>query len=156
MVRRVRPQARSGSLAPASHPLASRGLAPGLPGRRGARESHERGQDRPPRARPAPDRGQAGSRDQRRLTRHRADSRGQRRDRAPQTGCNTGGAKMSVVSVILPTYNRRETIMAAIASVQRQTFHDWEMIVVDDGSTDDTVSLIEGSDPRLVLIRQKN
>src|SRR5438105_5911605 len=63
---------------------------------------------------------------------------------------------MSLVSVIVPTYNRRETIQAAIASVQRQTFEDWELIVVDDGSTDDTAALIEGSDPRLVLIRQKN
>jgi len=63
---------------------------------------------------------------------------------------------MSLVSVIVPTYNRMETIKAAIASVQRQTFADWELIVVDDGSTDDTAALIEGSDPRLVLIRQKN
>ena len=63
---------------------------------------------------------------------------------------------MSLVSVIVPTFNRRETIQAAIASVQRQTFSDWELIVVDDGSTDDTAALIEGSDPRLVLIRQKN
>jgi len=63
---------------------------------------------------------------------------------------------MSLVSVIVPTYNRRDTIRAAIASVQRQTFQDWELIVVDDGSTDGTASLIEGSDPRLVLIRQEN
>jgi glycosyltransferase involved in cell wall biosynthesis len=63
---------------------------------------------------------------------------------------------MSVVSVIVPTYNRRETIQAAIASVQRQTFTDWELIVVDDGSTDGTADLIEGSDPRLVLVRQEN
>ncbi len=63
---------------------------------------------------------------------------------------------MSLVSVIMPTYNRRQTIQAAIASVQRQTFQDWELIVVDDGSTDGTASLIEGSDPRLVLIRQEN
>ncbi len=63
---------------------------------------------------------------------------------------------MSLVSVIVPTYNRGETIRAAIASVQRQTFADWELIVVDDGSTDGTSALIEGSDPRLVLIRQKN
>lgn len=63
---------------------------------------------------------------------------------------------MSLVSVIVPTYNRRETILAAIASVQRQTFPDWELIVVDDGSTDGTADLIQGADPRLVLIRQEN
>ena len=63
---------------------------------------------------------------------------------------------MSLVSVIMPTYNRRQTIQSAIASVQRQTFQDWELIVVDDGSTDGTASLIERSDPRLVLIRQEN
>jgi glycosyltransferase involved in cell wall biosynthesis len=63
---------------------------------------------------------------------------------------------MSLVSVVMPTYNRRETIGAAIASVRRQTFQDWELIVVDDGSTDGTAALIEGSDPRLVLIRQEN
>lgn len=63
---------------------------------------------------------------------------------------------MSLVSIIMPTYNRRQTIQSAIASVQRQTFQDWELIVVDDGSTDGTASLIEGSDPRLVLIRQEN
>src|SRR5262249_19908208 len=67
-----------------------------------------------------------------------------------------GGPAMSVVSVIVPTYNRAETIRAAIASVKRQTFVDWELIVVDDGSTDGTASLIEASDPRLVLIRQAN
>src|SRR5215470_17639731 len=63
---------------------------------------------------------------------------------------------MSLVSIIVPTYNRGETIRAAIASVQRQTYQDWELIVVDDGSTDGTASLIERSDPRLVLIRQEN
>src|SRR5215831_11307850 len=63
---------------------------------------------------------------------------------------------MSLVSIIVPTYNRSETIRASIASVQRQTYQDWELIVVDDGSTDETAALIEGSDPRLVLIRQEN
>jgi glycosyltransferase involved in cell wall biosynthesis len=63
---------------------------------------------------------------------------------------------VSLVSVIMPTYNRRQTIQAAIASVQRQTFQDWELIVVDDGSRDGTASVIDGSDPRLVLIRQEN
>src|SRR5262245_50792988 len=63
---------------------------------------------------------------------------------------------MSMVSVIMPTFNRADTIRRAIRSVQAQTFTDWELIVVDDGSTDNTVALIEGYDPRLKLIRQKN
>ena len=60
------------------------------------------------------------------------------------------------VSIILPTYNRADTILRAIRSVQSQTFQDWELIVVDDGSTDDTASLVDGIDPRLILIRQEN
>jgi len=63
---------------------------------------------------------------------------------------------MALVSVIMPTFNRADTINRAIRSVQAQTFTDLELIVVDDGSTDNTVALIEGCDPRLKLIRQKN
>ena len=63
---------------------------------------------------------------------------------------------MPKVSVILPTFNRADTIMRAIRSAQAQTFQDWELIVVDDGSTDDTAALISGVDPRLLLIRQEN
>src|SRR5499426_463073 len=63
---------------------------------------------------------------------------------------------MALVSVIMPTFNRADTIKRAIRSVQAQTFTDWELIVVDDGSTDNTVALIEGCDPRLKLIRQEN
>ena len=63
---------------------------------------------------------------------------------------------MSLVSIIMPTLNRADTIKRAIRSVQTQTFTDWELIVVDDGSTDNTAALIEGCDPRLKLIRQEN
>src|SRR5262247_3087108 len=63
---------------------------------------------------------------------------------------------MPLVSVIMPTFNRADTIRRAIRSVQAQTFTDWELIVVDDGSTDNTVALIEGLDTRLKLIRQEN
>jgi glycosyltransferase involved in cell wall biosynthesis len=71
-------------------------------------------------------------------------------------GKPTEGALMPKVSIILPTYNRADTIMRAIRSVQAQTFQDWELIVVDDGSTDDTASLIAAVEPRMVLIRQPN
>jgi len=62
----------------------------------------------------------------------------------------------TTVSIILPTYNRADTIVRAIESVQAQTFQDWELIVVDDGSTDGTAELIENLEPRMVLIRQEN
>ncbi|HKE32113.1 MAG TPA: glycosyltransferase, partial [Candidatus Angelobacter sp.] len=57
----------------------------------------------------------------------------------------------TTVSIILPTYNRADTIVRAIESVQAQTFQDWELIVVDDGSTDGTAELIENLEPRMVL-----
>ncbi|MCR4347472.1 MAG: glycosyltransferase [Sulfuricaulis sp.] len=63
---------------------------------------------------------------------------------------------MPEVSIIMPTYNRADTIGRAIDSVRRQTFQDWELIIVDDGSTDGTASLVEGLDPRVRLIRQEN
>ena len=47
-----------------------------------------------------------------------------------------------IVSVILPTYNRSEFLKRAIDSVIAQSFSEWELIVVDDGSEDDTFSII--------------
>src|SRR5215468_6433390 len=66
---------------------------------------------------------------------------------------------MPLVSVILPTYNRADTIGRAIDSVVNQTLSDWELIVVDDGSTDNSTELIlerYSREPRLKLIRQEN
>lgn len=50
---------------------------------------------------------------------------------------------MPEVSVILPTYNRSKTLDRAIRSVLSQTYKDFELIVVDDGSTDNTEALIK-------------
>jgi len=47
-----------------------------------------------------------------------------------------------LVSVIIPTYNRADLLPAAIESVFGQTFSDWELIVIDDGSTDNTAEII--------------
>lgn len=63
---------------------------------------------------------------------------------------------MAKVSIVMPAYNRADTILRSIRSVQDQTVADWELIVIDDGSTDGTSDLVEGIDPRLVLIRQPN
>src|SRR5262245_12220586 len=47
------------------------------------------------------------------------------------------------VTSILPTYNRARFLPQAFASIRSQTFTDWELIVVDDGSTDNTRELVE-------------
>jgi glycosyltransferase involved in cell wall biosynthesis len=53
------------------------------------------------------------------------------------------------VSIIIPTYNRARTIGRAIDSVIRQNYHNTEIIVVDDGSTDDTHEILERYGQRL-------
>jgi glycosyltransferase involved in cell wall biosynthesis len=62
-------------------------------------------------------------------------------------------------SIIIPTYNRAKLLPEAIRSVQNQSFGDWECIVVDDGSTDNTKQVVEeiiNSDPRIKYIFQEN
>jgi glycosyltransferase involved in cell wall biosynthesis len=66
---------------------------------------------------------------------------------------------MPTVSIIIPTYNRAELITQTLQSVRAQTFSDWECIVVDDGSTDETHRVVErvaAEDARFRLIRQAN
>lgn len=63
---------------------------------------------------------------------------------------------MPRVSVIIPTYNRAALLREAIQSVLDQTYQDIEIIVVDDGSTDDTVSVVEQFEHRLRYIYQSN
>lgn len=52
------------------------------------------------------------------------------------------GGTVGRFSVILPTWNRRDTLEEAVTSVVAQTYRDWELIVCDDGSTDDSESLL--------------
>lgn len=59
-----------------------------------------------------------------------------------------------LVSVVIPCYNRRDSLLACLASVLSQSYGELEVIVVDDGSTDGTEELFSAiSDPRLRYLR---
>lgn len=61
------------------------------------------------------------------------------------------------VSVLLPTYNRAAYLRQAIESALNQTFRDIEVVIVDDGSTDDTAQIVQRiNDPRVRYIYQAN
>ncbi len=61
-----------------------------------------------------------------------------------------------MVSIIMPSYNSAEFIAGSIESILAQSYHNWELIVVDDCSTDTTCDIVEGyvsGDERVKLIR---
>jgi glycosyltransferase involved in cell wall biosynthesis len=60
------------------------------------------------------------------------------------------------VSVIIPTHNREEMLHRAVDSVLRQNYEDFELIIVSDGSTDNTEHIVEAfNDPRITLLKHK-
>lgn len=62
-----------------------------------------------------------------------------------------------MISVIIPLYNKEAGIATALRSVLAQTYQDFEAIVVDDGSTDGSATIVKSiNDPRIRLIRQQN
>jgi GT2 family glycosyltransferase len=64
---------------------------------------------------------------------------------------------MPTISVVVPAYNGERTIIETIKSIQQQTFSDFELIVINDGSTDRTLELLATvEDPRLKVFSYEN
>ena len=62
------------------------------------------------------------------------------------------------VSIVTPSFNSKKYIAETIQSIQKQTYQDWEMIIVDDCSEDDTCKIVErftATDPRIKLFHQE-
>ena len=63
------------------------------------------------------------------------------------------------VSIVIPAYNSGRHLADTLRSVQAQTLMSWELVVYDDGSTDETVALTEqfaAADPRIRVVRGSN
>lgn len=61
-----------------------------------------------------------------------------------------------LVSIVMPSYNTAEYIAASIGSVLAQTYTDWELLIVDDCSTDQTIEIVRAfDDPRIRLFKNK-
>ena len=59
------------------------------------------------------------------------------------------------MSILTPTFNHEKYIAECIESVLNQTVKEWEMIIVDDGSTDNTHRIVKQyNDPRIIYIRK--
>ncbi|CAD5917263.1 putative glycosyltransferase RBE_0706 [Planktothrix rubescens] len=64
---------------------------------------------------------------------------------------------MVMISVVIPAYNAEKTIQQTIDSVLNQTFQDFEIIVINDGSTDLTLDIVSGiNDPRIKILSYPN
>ena len=60
------------------------------------------------------------------------------------------------VSVVMPAFEAEQTIGAAVSSVLQQTYTDWELVVVDDGSTDATAAIAAAHPGPIRVVRQEN
>lgn len=68
----------------------------------------------------------------------------------------TSSTSPPCVSVIIPVYNSAALLPAALESVFNQTFQDYEIITVNDGSTDNTAQVLQGYEPRIRVFHQSN
>ena len=65
---------------------------------------------------------------------------------------------MPKISIVMPTYNQSKFIHQAVESILNQTFKDFELVIVDDGSKDNTESILSNylKDPRIIYIKKDN
>lgn len=63
-----------------------------------------------------------------------------------------------MISVVIPLYNKAHTIVNTLKTVFNQTYHDFEVVIVNDGSTDNSIEVIRQNfnDPRIKIINQNN
>jgi glycosyltransferase involved in cell wall biosynthesis len=75
----------------------------------------------------------------------------------PLTTTPTHHGSSPLISVIVPAYNSAKTVLETVHSVLNQSLQDLELIVIDDGSTDDTLSVLDSvTDPRLKVFSFEN
>ena len=60
-----------------------------------------------------------------------------------------------LLSIVLPVYNGSDHVAESIKSVLEQTYRNWELIIVDDCSTDDTPEIIAGFEKSLKLLHER-
>ena len=62
-----------------------------------------------------------------------------------------------MISIIIPLYNKEQSIEKTVHSVLSQSYNDFELVIVDDGSVDQSVAVVKGmTDERIKLIQKKN
>ena len=76
----------------------------------------------------------------------------------PASGMSASGSgpNQLTVSVVIPTYNRADTVPRAVQSVLAQTWPAKEIVVVDDGSSDNTREVLSGQGPQVKYVYQDN
>ena len=74
-------------------------------------------------------------------------------------GGGTARGREPLVSVVVPAFNAAETLPETLGSVRNQTYRNLDIVVVDDGSTDDTAAIVQShmkQEPRVRLVQQRN
>ena len=67
-------------------------------------------------------------------------------------GCRPVSNEKPLVSVVIPNLNGRDMLACCLRSLERQTFKDFEVIVVDNGSTDGSVEMVRSDFPWLEIV----